>query len=66
MGGISNDELAAETARRVRKWEDENKCHAGVDDIRLAAYVVIEELSGMHCYTDKVVRKTIEILTGRY
>ena len=66
MGGVSIDEMAAETARRVRKWEDENKCHAGVDDIHTAAYVVIEELSGMHLYTNNVVRKTIEILTGRY
>jgi hypothetical protein len=64
MGGVTIDELAAETARRVRAWEDENKRTAGFDDIHLAVWVVTGELGGC-AYVGKIVRKTIDILTGR-
>ena len=64
MGGVTIDELAAEAARRVRAWEVENKRHAGFDDIHLAVWVVTGELGG-RVYVGKIVRKTIDILTGR-
>lgn len=64
MGGHTIEELATEAARRIREYEREHECHAGFDDVRLAVRIVAAEFGGA-LYERKILRRTIDILTGR-
>lgn len=64
MGGHTIEELATEAARRIREYEREHERHAGFDDVRLAVRIVTAELGGA-LYERKILRRTIDILTGR-
>lgn len=64
MGGHTIDELATEAARRIREYEQEYNRKASYDDIKLAVRIVTAELGGA-LYERKILRRTIDILTGR-
>lgn len=63
MGGPTIEEQAAEAVRRIRAYEREYNRRASYDDVRLAVRIVSAELGGL--YERKVLRRTINILTGR-
>lgn len=66
MDDITIDEMAAETARRIRACEREHEYRADFDDIRLMALAVIDEHTHMYAYVNCVARKAVEYLVGMH
>lgn len=66
MNDDTINEMAAETARRIRTCEREHEYRADFDDIRLMALAVLDEHSHPYAYVDCVARKAIEYLVGMH